>query len=121
MYDGDCGFCTTSVRLMERLRIHADVVIPWQHADLDALGLTPEECTDKLQWVSDDGGHRSGHEAIAQLLLGSRGWQPVGWLLLAPGVTWVAARLYDWVAAHRMSLPGGTPACAVPSTEKRRT
>jgi predicted DCC family thiol-disulfide oxidoreductase YuxK len=120
VYDGDCAFCTSSVYLMERLRIHPDVVIPWQHADLGALGLTAEQCSDKVQWVGDDGEHRSGHEAIAQLLLGSRAWRPVGRLLLTPGFSPAAGRLYDWVAAHRTSLPGGTPACAVPSAEKHR-
>jgi predicted DCC family thiol-disulfide oxidoreductase YuxK len=115
VFDGDCAFCTSSVGLMERLRVRADVVVPWQHADLDALGLTPEQCQDKLQWVADDGTVRSGHEAVAHLLLGSGGvWPLPGRLLLAPGISWAAARLYAWVAAHRTSLPGGTPACALP-------
>ena len=112
VYDGDCGFCTSSVHLMERLRIRADVVIPWQHADLDALGLTAEECRAAAQWVGDS--RRSGHLAFAAVLEASGPWRPVGLLLRAPGVSWLAARVYDWVAAHRMSLPGGTPACAVP-------
>ena len=112
VYDGDCGFCTTCVRAMRRLRIHPDVVIAWQHADLAALGLSPEQCQEKLQWVGDDGQHRSGHLAVAAVLRGP--WRPVGLLLTAPGASWLAARAYAWVAAHRMSLPGGTPACAVP-------
>lgn len=111
VYDGDCGFCTTCVHLMDRLRIRPDVVIAWQHADLDALGLTPEQCSTAVQWVGDDGSHRSGHLAVAAVLRGP--WRPVGLLLAAPGVSWLAARAYDWIAAHRMSLPGGTPACAV--------
>lgn len=114
VFDGDCGFCTSSVHAMKRLRIHADVVVAWQHADLDALGLTPEQCAEKLQWVADDGSHASGHLAVAALLEGSGLWKPVGLLLRAPGVSWLAARAYSWIAAHRMSLPGGTPACAVP-------
>lgn len=117
VYDGDCGFCTSAVHAMSRLRIHADVVIPWQHADLAALGLTPEECSDKVQWVGDRGEHRSGHEAVAALLVGSGPWKLVGRLLTAPGISWLAARSYDWIAAHRMSLPGGTPACAVPPSQ----
>ena len=118
VYDGDCGFCTTSVRAMARLRIRVEVVIPWQHADLDALGLTPEQCTEKLQWVADDGSRASGHLAVAALLEGNRMWKPVGLLLRAPGISWLAGHLYDWIAAHRMSLPGGTPACALPPTRE---
>jgi predicted DCC family thiol-disulfide oxidoreductase YuxK len=114
VYDGDCGFCTSSVHLMARLGMRADVVIPWQHADLGPLGLTPEECMAKVQWVGDAGERRSGHLAFAAVLERSRAWKPLGLLLRAPGVSWLAARLYDWIAAHRMSLPGGTPACALP-------
>jgi hypothetical protein len=36
--------------------------------------------------------------------------------LLAPGVKTLAARTYAWVAQHRHQLPGGTAACARPST-----
>ncbi len=117
VYDGDCAFCTSSVRWVRRLRLGADTVIAYQHADLGSLGLTPEQCSAKLQWV-DGPRVSSGHEAVARLLLASAlPWRLLGALLLAPGLSWVAARVYDWVAAHRMSLPGGTPACALPPDE----
>ena len=112
VFDGDCGFCTTCVRWMARLRIEPETVIPWQHADLAALGLTPEQCQEKVQWVSGTGEVRSGHLAVAAVLRGP--WRPLGVLLTLPGLSWVAGKAYDWVAAHRTSLPGGTPACALP-------
>ena len=118
VYDGDCAFCTSSVRWVGRLGLRADVVSPWQHSDLPALGLTQAECEAKLQWV-DGRRHSSGHEAVARLLLASAlPWRPLGALLLVPPVSWLAARVYDWVAAHRGSLPGGTPACALPAEER---
>jgi predicted DCC family thiol-disulfide oxidoreductase YuxK len=114
VYDGDCGFCTTSIRWVKRLRLRADSVVAWQHADLEALGLTPEQCDLKLQWVADDGAISSGHEAVAQLLRHSAPpWRPVGMLLLTPPLSWLAARAYAWVSANRQRLPGGTPACAL--------
>ena len=112
VYDGDCGFCTTCVRTMQRLRLRADTVIAWQHADLDALGLTPEQCSSAVQWVDDDGSHASGHLAVASLLSANGAWKPLGALLRAPGISPLVARAYQWVADHRTSLPGGTPACA---------
>lgn len=117
VYDGDCGFCTTCVRVMAKLRLRADAVIAWQHADLDALGLTPEQCMTAVQWVGADGTRASGHLAVAELLKANGAWKPVGMLLRAPGVSWLAARAYTWIADHRMSLPGGTPACGVPAHE----
>jgi len=107
VYDGDCAFCTSSVRLLLRLRVRADTVIAWQHADLPALGLTAEQCQAELQWVADDGVVSSGHEAVARLLLGSAlPWRLCGRLLLVPPVSWLAARAYDWIADHPHRLPG---------------
>jgi predicted DCC family thiol-disulfide oxidoreductase YuxK len=121
VYDGDCGFCTTAVRWITRLRLAADVVVPWQEADLGALGLTQAQCEAKLQWVADDGRTSSGHEAVARLLLHSAPpWRPLGALLLVPPFRWLAARVYDWVADHRSSMPGGTPACALPRDQRPR-
>jgi predicted DCC family thiol-disulfide oxidoreductase YuxK len=120
VYDGDCGFCTSSVRVLRRLRLRADEVVAYQHADLAALGLTEEQCRSEVQWV--DGGRRAGgHEAFARLLLASAlPWRPLGALLLVPPVSWLARRLYTWIADHRGSLPGGTPACALPQEDRPR-
>lgn len=113
VFDGDCAFCASSVRFMERLGLRADVVIPWQYADLAALGLTAPMCQEQLQWV-DDGRISSGHEAVARLLLANGVfWRPLGRLLLLPPFSWLAARVYAWIADHRHQLPGGTPACQV--------
>lgn len=114
VYDGDCAFCTSCVHLAERLRLRADRVIAWQHADLESLGLSEAQCQQALQWV-DSGRISSGHEAVARFLLASaRPWRLVGFLLLMPPLSWVARVAYRWIANHRSSLPGGTPACALP-------
>ena len=44
VFDGDCGFCTTSARVGQRWLGLADVE-PWQMIDLDELGLTDEQCS----------------------------------------------------------------------------
>ncbi len=118
VYDGDCAFCTSSVRWAQRLRLRADQVIAWQHADLAVLGLTQEQCEQALQWV--DGDRRAGgHEAVARLMLASAlPWKLLGRLLLTPPLSLLARRAYRWVADHRGSLPGGTPACALPADQR---
>lgn len=117
VYDGDCAFCSTSARVIStRLRRAPEdfAVLPWQRLDLDALGLTPAECDAAVRWVGADGIRYAGHVAIAHALRASRWWvRPAGVVLLAPGISRVAARAYAWVAANRHRLPGGTPACSL--------
>lgn len=111
VYDGDCAFCTTSVRVLERIGPEAEMVA-WQLTDLAELGLTEEEAAAAVQWVEIDGTVRSGHEAIAAALKAAGGaWKSAGRAILLPGVSWLAARVYRLVAANRHRLPGGTPAC----------
>lgn len=114
IFDGDCGFCTTSARFLARwvIRGGATSVMPWQRLELAELGLTPEQCQEAVQWVGGDGQRASGHAAIAEALrAGQLVWRPFGSLFMAPGFSWIAERSYSWVAAHRYALPGGTPAC----------
>jgi len=114
VFDGDCGFCTTSARFLHRwvVRDGSATVCPWQLLDLEALHLTADQCRSAVQWVGEDGQVASGHLAVAAALrAGDPVWRPAGALLVAPGLSWLAARLYAWVAAHRDALPGGTPAC----------
>jgi predicted DCC family thiol-disulfide oxidoreductase YuxK len=120
VYDGDCGFCTTSVRWLGALRLRVDHVVAWQHADLPALGLTQQQCEEAVQLV-EPGRTSSGHVALARLLLRSQWWWRVlGLLLLTPPVSWVARLVYRWVAEHRDLMPGGTPACALPQEQRPR-
>lgn len=119
VYDGDCGFCTTCVATLPRLRLSAWSTVAWQHADLESLGLTQEQCEQAVQWVAADGRISSGHAAAARLLLSSAlPWRPVGALMLLPPFSWLAALVYRLVADNRMRLPGGTPACALPPAER---
>ncbi len=113
VYDGDCGFCTSCVHLLERIGPDAEIVA-WQLTDLAELGLTEEQAADAVRLVQIDGTVRSGHEAVAAVL-GSAGpiWRIAGRALLLPGISSIAARAYRLIADNRYRLPGGTPVCAV--------
>lgn len=115
VYDGDCAFCSSCGRILARWSAGRLVVVPWQRADLSALGLTEQMCRSALQFV--DGGSRcSGAAAVAAALMRCREpWRSSGRVLASPAVAPVAERVYRLVAEHRHRLPGGTPACRLPS------
>jgi predicted DCC family thiol-disulfide oxidoreductase YuxK len=120
VYDGDCAFCSSCARFIER-HIHTPAsVVAWQLADLGALGLTAEQCADAVQWAGGDGRVASGPAAIRRLLRTATGtsgrlfWRPAGLVLGLPPVAALAGPVYRWVARNRERMPGGTPACAVP-------
>lgn len=112
LFDGDCAFCTSCALLVQKRIDPPATVLAWQFADLAELGVTEEQVTAAVQWVEPGGSVRAGHEAIAAML-GTAGpiWRPLGRLLRLPGISWLAARAYELVAANRHRLPGGTPAC----------
>ncbi|MFD3656774.1 thiol-disulfide oxidoreductase DCC family protein [Streptomyces sp. NPDC058620] len=119
VYDGDCAFCTTSVAFLVR-RLRPDcAVTPWQFADLDALGVTRARAEHEVLWISPPGAVYGGAQAVAKLLLRAGGaWAWLGGLLTLPPPRWIAHGVYRLVAANRDRLPGGSPACALPSDRR---
>jgi len=118
VFDGDCGFCSTSARFARRWvdRRERYAIRPYQQHDLPALGLTVEQCRASSWFVSPDGRAHGGAGSIAAALrCGAVGWRPLGLLLAAPGIRKLAEYGYRWVSANRFRLPGGTAACRAPA------
>ena len=116
LYDGDCAFCSSCVRFVERFIPTPATITPWQFADLSALGVSRDEASDAVQWIEPGRPVLAGPAAIARLLRTSRraGWRPAGALLALRPFTALAWPVYRWVARNRHRLPGGTAACALP-------
>jgi len=128
LYDGDCAFCSSSVRFAER-RFDAArwEAVPFQFADLEALAeftggqVSAERAGHEVLWITPDGRVYGGAQAAARLLLRTRRplCSALGALATLPPVRQAAAVLYRWVAANRRRLPGGTAACALPPAARR--
>lgn len=119
VYDGDCGFCTRSAQFLQRRVPSAASIIPWQQADLSALGLTSAECDRAVQWVAPGRPALAGPEAIAALLRASSlRWRLAGGLLAFRPVSALAWPIYRWIARNRHRMPGGTAACVLPSAQR---
>lgn len=116
VYDGDCAFCSSAVSFAHRWISPDTETVPWQWADLAALGLTADECQAAVQYRDRHGRWTSAGPAVAALLRDGRPpWAWLGRIAALPGVAWLVQRTYAWVAKNRHTLPGGTPACHVPN------
>jgi predicted DCC family thiol-disulfide oxidoreductase YuxK len=122
IYDGDCGFCSAGVRLLERLvRPPADIAA-WQHTDLARIGISKTRASREIIWwtpaapgpgLPSAARAEGGALAISRALSSASGiWPAAGAILRLPPVSWLAAAIYRVTACNRHRLPGGTPSCA---------
>jgi predicted DCC family thiol-disulfide oxidoreductase YuxK len=110
VFDGDCGFCTTSANWLARGGRVA--IEPWQFLDLATVGLTTEQVSTSVWWLEDDHPVEHSSRAIGRALVaGGMPWSWAGRVLLLPPVRPLADAVYRLVARYRYRLPGGTPAC----------
>ena len=114
IFDGDCGFCTTTANYIKSHTSTPLEIHPWQWVELADYGLTKEQASAKVQVVAD-GKNYAGHRAFAKLLRLQRQWwfKVLGGILVIPPFSWAARVGYCFVARYRHKLPGGTPACAL--------
>lgn len=119
VFDGDCGFCTTSASWVKGHLSDPAEVVPWQllgDKGLSDLGLTADLASAAAWWVDPGGGLHDGGQAIGKALAHCRRpWRWVGTVILVPPGRWLASLLYPVIARNRHRLPGGTPACRIDS------
>jgi predicted DCC family thiol-disulfide oxidoreductase YuxK len=124
LYDGDCAFCTSCARFIQRHISTRASVTPWQFADLEALGVSQDDAEAAVQWIEprlDRPAHVAGQAAITRLLVDAGSyWRTLGWLLDRRPVRWIAGRTYRLIARNRHRLPGGTAACRLPQADRDR-
>ena len=105
IYDGDCDFCGRCADWIAARLPAGACVVASQQADLAAVGLSEQQATDAAWWIDADGTHHRGHRAIAESLRACGGsWSRLGRLLILPGVSLLAAGVYELVARNRHRL-----------------
>ena len=119
IYDGDCAFCSSSVRFIQNHIRRRPRWEPWQWLDLDDYGVSRDDCERAVQFVAIDGTVHSGERGVARVLIfGGKGWAVLGRILLVPGVRHLAGIVYRWISNNRHRMPGGTPQCAMTSEQR---
>ena len=114
VYDGDCGFCTTSAKWIER-RLGDDVRVEmWQALDIESMGLSTSDVSTAAYFVDPDGTLHRGHAGIGRSLEHmSPPFRAAGWAMQRPPISWAAQPVYRLVAKYRHKLPGATDACRI--------
>lgn len=111
IFDGDCAFCSSSARLLDRMTRQKLRIEPYQFLDLESMGISLGDAQSAVQFLSN-GQRFSGARAIAEALVASKTfWASAGWFIKAPVILSFAELVYMLIAKNRHRLPGGTPAC----------
>jgi predicted DCC family thiol-disulfide oxidoreductase YuxK len=104
LYDGNCGLCRASVTRLRRIDRDDRVELLDLH-DPSVSARFPqvnrEEALQLMQAVDRAGKVYAGVDAWARVGLALPRWKVIAWLLLVPGIHFVANRIYAWVARNR--------------------
>jgi predicted DCC family thiol-disulfide oxidoreductase YuxK len=104
LFDGACSLCRKSVararRFDSRARIEFldlhDVSVPQRFPQIDK-----EAAMRWMQAVDSDSRVHSGIDAWERIGSLLPGWSLIAWILRVPGVHWISAKTYAWIARNR--------------------
>lgn len=113
VFDGMCGFCTRTVRLLKMLDRNGHVTaIPFQTSGVpEQYGLNFEQCNSVAWVVTPDYKHYPGAAAINMVLAVALGTALPVQIYRLPGMQQIQNRVYDWIARNRRRFRGDTPHC----------
>jgi predicted DCC family thiol-disulfide oxidoreductase YuxK len=104
LYDGACGLCQASAARVRRMDPQGRVELLDLQGPAAAQRFPQVNRDEALRWmqaVDRRGRVFSGVDAWARIGLTLPGWRWLAWLLLVPGIHFVAGQIYAWVARNR--------------------
>jgi predicted DCC family thiol-disulfide oxidoreductase YuxK len=104
LYDGACSLCRASVARLRRMDRGGRVAVLDLHdpqASVKFPQVNREEAMRLMQAVDSNGRVYSGVDAWARIGLSLPGWKLLAWILLVPGIHFIAGLVYAWVARNR--------------------
>lgn len=119
IYDGDCGFCTTSVRKLRGiLGKKAPSAATFQSQQLDLFGLSIAEVQREMKYVDTNGEIWGGASAFMRVFHDAKGiWRLISTFMSLPLVKQSSVVIYRKIAKNRQKMPGATAACALPEVK----
>ena len=108
LYDATCAFCTASSK--QALRFvppgTLDLLDVSDPAVQAQYGVSPEAAQREMHLIRPNGRVSAGAWAIRDLLRLSKWAWPLARFWRIPGFSWLADRVYAWVAQHRYLFMG---------------
>lgn len=104
LYDGNCSLCRASVARVQRFDRGLRVEFLDLHEPSAQKRFPQVDREVAMRWmqaVDVQGRITSGADAWARIGMLLPGWNLLAWLLFIPGIRWIAARIYAWVARNR--------------------
>lgn len=105
LYDGDCDFCRRWIARCRGIFGETIEYVPSAEGAIRFPEIPAEDLAGAMQLVETDGRVYAGADAVARALAQKPGH---GWTLWAyahvPGATWLARKIYAWVARNRRRL-----------------
>lgn len=115
IYDGDCAFCSSTIRLIKQLMPQHPPMEPFQFLRTEDYGLTRQKCGEEIKYVNANGQVYGGEAAFKNFFRDAgKAWKLIALIMSVPVVQQVSGLVYRWVARNRHKLPGGTPTCSLP-------
>ncbi len=104
LYDGRCRLCTAGAERIRYLDKGARLEVvslhePQVHARFPEIRL--EDVLAEMHFVRPDGSMAKGHAAVREILRALPRWHALAVFWDLPGFSFLADRVYKWVAANR--------------------
>src|SRR5215203_986839 len=121
VFDGTCGFCMRSVRLLKALdRYRRVTAVPFQKSGVPAsVGLTLEECQASAWAIAPDRSRYRGAEAVNALVAAALGSAVPLLVYYLPGIRQLQDFIYSVVASNRSRFAGDRSYCTQHPAECR--
>ena len=114
IYDGDCGFCETTVNVLKELDwLNKFQFIPLQ----DEMGFqkykqpTKEMCEKEIFLIKPNGNHYGGYDAFKIMFVFLPLTFFLSWIFFLPGVTHFGRLVYKTIAQNRHKIKTGSNKC----------
>lgn len=118
VFDGDCAFCTKSLRLLRRLDRDGAMHLHDSHDSSIATRfpmLASADFDQAMFAVTADGQVFRGYFAFKALIRTLPAAWPLALLFMIPGANFIGPRVYAWVARNRRRMGCASDVCEMPS------